>query len=160
MKEEAVYPDFFARFYDVLYEKLRGGADDHYYLRKIAETKGPVLEIGAGTGRFFIDALHQGADIYGIDISPEMIKVLKKKLEKKDHHRVSVQDATSFNFDKKFDLIIAPFRVLSHVMEPADQLSLLNQVNSYLTKDGQFIFDLYVPNLPMLIKRSQKFAGF
>ncbi|MDX2443953.1 MAG: class I SAM-dependent methyltransferase [Bacteroidales bacterium] len=162
MKEEAVYPDFFARFYDVLYEKLRGGADDHYYLRKIAETKGPVLEIGAGTGRFFIDALHQGADIYGIDISPEMIKVLKKKLEKKDHHRVSVQDATSFNFDKKFDLIIAPFRVLSHVMEPADQLSLLNQVNSYLTKDGQFIFDLYVPNLPMLIngvKNSLDFDG-
>ena len=61
-----------------------------------------------------------------------------------------------------FDLIIAPFRVLSHVMEPDDQLRLLNQVNSYLTKNGQFIFDLYVPNLPMLIngiKNSLDFDG-
>jgi len=162
MKEEAVYPEFFARFYDVLYEKLRGGADDHYYLRKIAETEGSILEIGVGTGRFFIDALNQGADIYGIDISPEMIKVLKAKLKKKDHYRVSVQEAINFNFDKNFDLIIAPFRVISHVMDPDDQLALLNHVNSNLTKDGQFIFDLYVPNLPMLvngIKNSLDFDG-
>lgn len=160
MKDEVTYPEFFARFYDVLYAKLRGGEDDHFYLRKIAQSKGPVLELGVGTGRFFIDALSSGADIYGVDVSPEMIRVLKKKLEKKDHHRVQVQDARIFDLDMKFDLILGPFRVLSHVIETSDQLSLLNQVNKHLNSDGIFIFDLYVPNLSMLLKGINNLTDF
>jgi len=160
MKDEVTYPEFFARFYDVLYAKLRVGEDDHFYLRKIAESKGPVLELGVGTGRFFIDALNSGADIYGIDVSPEMIHVLKKKLEKKDHHRVQVQDARVLDLGMKFDLILGPFRVLSHVIETSDQLSLLNQVNKHLNPDGIFIFDLYVPNLSMLLKGINNLTDF
>lgn len=160
MTEENIYPEFFARFYDVLYEKLRGGEDSKYYQRKIAETQGPVLELGVGTGRFFIEALNNGADIYGIDLSPEMIRVLKKKLDNKDHHRIAVQDARFFDFKRKFKLIIAPFRMFSHVIDVTDQLKVLNQVNKHLAPDGIFIFDLYVPNLSMLSKGIHDLADF
>jgi len=65
-RNEADYPEFLARFYDLIYAKVRNGVDNEFYLRKIAAAKGPALEVGVGTGRIFIEALKRGADIYGV----------------------------------------------------------------------------------------------
>ena len=116
------YPDFFARFYDTIYDHIRDATDHQYFVNKILEAKGPVLEIGVGTGRFFMDALNRGADIYGIDISPTMLDILKNKLPDKEHYRIQVQDICSFKLDQKFDLIIAPFRVFMHLITDSIEL--------------------------------------
>jgi SAM-dependent methyltransferase len=145
-----MYPDFVARFYDTLYSNLRSGVDSAFYLKKIKEAKGPVLEIGVGTGRLFIPAIQGGADIYGVDVSPSMIEALKAKLDKKYHSRVFIQNAVDLNLKKKFSLVIAPFRVFSHFIEIKDQLSALNKIHGHLKPKGKFIFDVYVPNLKML----------
>lgn len=50
--KEFPYPDFFARFYDTIYQNLRFGKDHQFYLSQIKKTTGPVLEVGVGTGRF------------------------------------------------------------------------------------------------------------
>jgi SAM-dependent methyltransferase len=152
MSEPDKYPDFVARFYDVTYAKVLTGADCGYYLKKISQTKGPILEIGVGTGRIFVDALKLGADVYGTDVSPNMIDILKAKLDKKDHHRVKVQDARDLDVDKKFDLIIAPFRVFSHFLTTEDQLKVLNKIHDYLNPGSQLIFDVFVPNLKYLVE--------
>lgn len=144
------YPEYFARFYDTIYAHLRT-ADRDYFLRKILSTKGPVLEVGVGTGRFFIEALQGGADIYGVDLSETMLKQLRNKLGSEHHHRIYHQDARSLHLDKRFDLIIAPFRVFSHFIEPDDQLRALNSVFDHLNPGGRFIFDLYVPDLGILL---------
>jgi SAM-dependent methyltransferase len=144
------YPDFFARFYDVIYDHVRSSSDHDYYLNKILESKGPVLEVGVGTGRFFIEALNRRADIDGIDISPEMILVLKQKLPSKHHKRIKVQDLCTLKMPRKYELIIAPFRVFMHLPEVNDQLSALNSVYDHLLPGGKFIFDLFVPNLKMI----------
>jgi SAM-dependent methyltransferase len=150
MTPEISYPENVARFYDVIYAHLRT-VDRDYFLRKIEEVDGPVLEIGVGTGRFFVDALSKGADIYGIDVSPTILSQLYQKLDKKHHHRVVQQDARSLDLQRKFELIIAPFRVFSHITTAQDQLEALNQVYEHLRPGGQFIFDLYVPDLSILL---------
>lgn len=145
------YPKNFARFYDTIYQQIRDGVDNDFHLNEIKQTKGKVLEIGVGTGRFFTDALNTGADIYGIDVSPEMVTVLLGKLNKKEHHRISIQSITDFNFDFQFDLIIAPFRVMMHVLEKEEQLKALNNVFKHLASGGRFIFDSFIPDLNQLI---------
>ncbi|MCX6145210.1 MAG: class I SAM-dependent methyltransferase [Ignavibacteriales bacterium] len=150
MEANSEYPEYIARFYDVIYAHLRT-VDHEYFLRTILSTRGPVLEIGVGTGRFFIDALHGGADIYGVDLSETMLQQLRKKLGQEHHHRISQQDARSLHLDKKFDLIIAPFRMFSHLIETDDQLQMLNSVFDHLNPGGRFIFDLYVPDLGILL---------
>jgi len=154
------YPPNFARFYDVIYQQLRDSVDHTFFLKEIRQTKGKVLEIGVGTGRFFTDALHEGADVYGIDISPSMLDVLKGKLDKNDHHRISCQSITDFRFDMQFDLIIAPFRVFQHLLEKEEQLQALNNVYRYLMPGGKFIFDTFVPNLDMLIEGIDNVTDF
>jgi SAM-dependent methyltransferase len=154
------YPEFIARFYDVIYSHVRNGTDNEFFLNKAIEAQGKVLEIGVGTGRLFLDALNRGADIFGIDISPSMIDVLHGKMEPQTRHRVWVEDAVVMNIDMKFELILAPFRMLSHVLEIEDQLKFFNRVADHLTPNGQFIFDLYVPDLSILLQGIDQYKDF
>ena len=149
MRDQDPYPEFIARFYDVIYAHLRT-VDRDFFLNEILKVKGPVLEVGVGTGRFFLDALSRGADIYGIDVSAAMLDQLKKKLEPTHHQRVFQQDARSLNLNKRFDLVVAPFRVFSHLIDIEDQLQALNSIYEHLNPEGRFIFDLYVPDLKIL----------
>jgi SAM-dependent methyltransferase len=145
------YPPSFARFYDVIYHQLRDGVDHDFFMNEVGKSKGNTLEIGVGTGRFFVEALHNGHDVYGLDISRNMIEVLKSKLEPREHYRVSHQDMLDFSFDMQFDLIIAPFRVIMHIPEKKDQILALNNVCRHLKPNGRFIFDTFVPDLNQLI---------
>lgn len=159
MNSDSIYPDFFARFYDIIYNDLRTD-DQDYFLQEISMSRGPVLEIGVGTGRFFIKALKSGADIYGIDISPEMLHVLLKKIPPKDHTRVFIDDIRTMNLNKKFDLIVAPFRVFQHLMTPQDHIAALNNAYGHLKPGGRFIFDLFVPNVKLLHEGLQNTMDF
>ncbi len=145
------YPDTFARFYDLIYNQMRDSVDHEFFLREIRQTKGKVLEIGTGTGRFFTDALKNGTDIYGFDISPSMINILHSKLDKNHHNRISLQNIIDFKYNFKFDLIIAPFRVFMHLIEKEEQIKALNNVYKHLKSGGRFIFDLFVPDLNQLL---------
>lgn len=154
------YPEYVAKFYDVIYEQVNSGEDVKFYLDQVMKTNGPVLEIGTGTGRLFLKALEQGADIYGLDISQSMLNVLKSKLHIREHHRISNQSITDFTLTRKFDLIIAPFRVFMHLLTVEEQLQALNNVSKYLTDKGLFIFDVFVPNLKLLTEGIQNAVDF
>ena len=154
------YPDPFARFYDVIYERLRNDVDHAFFLDRIKKAEGKVLEIGVGTGRFFTDALNSGADIYGLDISPSMINILKKKLTGDQAYRISLQNITDFSYDFAFDLIIAPFRVMMHLIDKEEQIQALNNVHRHLIPGGTFIFDAFVPDLDQLIRGLDNYTDF
>jgi SAM-dependent methyltransferase len=156
----AIYPEYFARFYDLIYSTIRSDIDTEYFLKKIREANGPVLEAGTGTGRFFAEALKQGADIYGIDISPAMIDILHSKIDPVYHERVSVQDIKTFALPRKFRLILAPFRVFMHLMETADQAAVLDHVYDNLDEGGSFIFDLFIPDPGLLANGMHEVADF
>jgi SAM-dependent methyltransferase len=144
------------RFYDIIYGAMLEKQSRDYYVDRIAECKGPVLEIGTGTGRIFLRALSAGADIYGIDISTNMLNFLKGKLEQKEHYRLNYQDVRNFKLDKKFKLIIAPFRMFSHLITVDDQLGALNTIREHLADEGKFIFDVFVPKLELILEGTRE----
>ena len=154
------YPKNYARFYDLIYHQQRDGVDNEYYQNEIKQTKGKILEIGVGTGRLFINALNQGADIYGLDISQSMIDVLYKKLNRDQYKRISLKNIIDFSFDFKFDLIIAPFRVIMHLLEKDEQIRAINNVYKHLNTNGRFIFDVFVPDLTQLINGIDNYIDF
>lgn len=157
---ESLYPKNFSRFYDTIYTHHPLSEQNDFYLNEIKKSSGPVLEVGVGTGRHYIDGLNSGADIYGIDISGWMLEVLKSKLNKDQHYRISNQNIIDFRFDMKFDLIIAPVRVFMHLLEKQDQLSALNSVYNHLNPGGKFIFDVFIPDLNQLISGVKDFVDY
>lgn len=154
------YPAYFARFYDIIYHHLRDGDDHAFFMNKIQGSGGKILEAGVGTGRFFMDALEQGTDIYGFDISASMLSVLNGKLEKDQQYRVSQQNIIDFHYDFQFDLIIAPFRVIMHIIDKEDQLQALNNIHKHLKPGGKFIFDTFVPNPDYLVEGFNNVTDF
>jgi SAM-dependent methyltransferase len=155
-----LYPEYFARFYDVIYHQVRDGVDNKFYLENIKNTNGKILEVGTGTGRLLIEALEMGADIYGIDISPSMLEVLKFKLTSDHQKRISLQNIVDFRMNTRFDLIIAPFRVFMHLTDKDDQMSALNNVYKNLNPGGKFIFDVFIPDLKPLITGLENVVDF
>jgi SAM-dependent methyltransferase len=154
------YPEFVARFYDVVYAQVRDGVDNDYYLARMAEADGPVLEIGVGTGRLLAAALDRGIDAYGIDLSPTMVERCREKLPEAARERVWEEDAVRLRTERRFSLVVAPFRVLSHVPEPEDQIRLLDAAHDALAPGGTFVFDLYVPSLKLLLEGLPEVTDF
>ncbi len=146
MESKYKYNEATVKFYDLVYEKLADKGRFAFYQEEISKSKGPVLEAGAGTGMIFVPALKNGADIYGIDHSEYMFKALRSKLDEKDHHRISLQDIREFKLEKKFNLIISPFRVFQHLITIEDQLQALGRIYEHLENEGLLIFDLFCPD--------------
>lgn len=150
MREPVNYPDFVARFYDVVYEQIRSHVDESYFLDQIAKSRGKVLEIGVGTGRLFSHALQLGADVYGLDVNETMLEKAREKIPPEHHHRLWVQNAVTMRLPFKFSLILAPFRVFAHLIDVQDQIDCLNRIHEHLEPGGRFVFDMYVPDLNIL----------
>ena len=151
MREPIDYPDFVVRFYDVVYEKLRSHVDEAYFLRQIARSRGRILEIGVGTGRLFSQALKNGADIYGLDVNGKMIEKAREKIPAEQHQRLWIQDAVKMRLPYRFALILAPFRVFAHLIDVEDQISCLKRIHEHLEPGGRFIFDMFIPDLNVLL---------
>ncbi len=63
-----------------------------------------VLDVACGTGILFPDyKQRQVASVTGVDISPEMVKVAKRKFSDTE---VICADAESFSFEKQFDAVM------------------------------------------------------
>ena len=63
--------DAIARFYDLSHKTL---VDDiPFLLRQAAETGGPALELGCGSGRLLVPLARAGIAVTGVDNSPEML---------------------------------------------------------------------------------------
>ena len=141
-----IYPDVVARFYDIIYDRIRSSVDHDYYLEKARRAGGRVLEVGVGTGRLFLEALNERVDVRGLDISPSMIRTLQNKLSEPNRRRVQIGDVRTFADEGRYDLILAPFRVFGHLTETTDQLLALSNLRRHLTDRGRLIFDVFVPN--------------
>jgi SAM-dependent methyltransferase len=130
--------------------------DVQFYVAQASPVAGPILELGCGTGRILLPLARAGHTIVGLDGSREMLERCHEKLRAEpDEVRARVTlhegDVRAFDLDRRFDLVIAPFRVLQHMITQEDQLRLLGAVARHLAPGGHFGFDVFNPNLRALV---------
>lgn len=130
--KRCVYPRSVARFYDVIYKHINTQIDEDFYVKQMADCHGLVLDIGSGTGRTLCRALDEGIDIYGLEPSPHMIEICKSKLKPEDQGRLFQGRVETMALDKKFDLIVAPFRSFQHLLTFEDQSAALRKIDEHL----------------------------
>ncbi len=90
-----------------------------------------ILDLGCGTGRFLEFAN------YGVDISPEMIKVAKTKFQEKQICEGSV---SSIPFSNNYFDIIYSLHVIMHLNKNMTE-SFLEEAYKKLKPKGKLIFD-------------------
>jgi SAM-dependent methyltransferase len=96
--------------------------------------------------------LHAGFKVTGLDLSPYMLRVCRRKAEALglDRNLTLVRaNMTRFDLGKRFDLVLIPFRAFMHLLAPADQRACLNEVRRHLNPGGRFIVDIFDPLLEL-----------
>ncbi len=102
-----------------------------------------VLEIGCGIGRLLKPLSRYVTELYGVDISKEMIARAKERLASYKNIALSVCDGTLLSFsDDYFDLCYS-FAVFRHIPEKKYVYRYLSEVSRVLKPDGIFVFEVW-----------------
>jgi SAM-dependent methyltransferase len=132
--------------YDAHYQSYRD--DVPFYLRLADDVGGPVLELGAGTGRVTEALARSGHHVVAVDAAPAMLERARERLAAAgvaDRARLVEADMRSLELGERFPLVVAPFNALMHAYTLDDQDRVLEGVLRHLEDGGVFAFDLYVP---------------
>lgn len=95
-----------------------------------------ILDLGAGRGRLSLPLKKEGYDVYCLDSSPEMIKILKKNFSASKIFEQSIFN--SLKTKEKFDAIVA-LRFFDH-FSINDHKKILLNISKNLNKSGFIIF--------------------
>ncbi len=155
------HPEFdaMAHWYDFDYER-RFRADLPYYLARVREGGGPVLELGAGTGRISAHLAKAGYDVVGVDLSREMLKraeARKARLgEAGKRLRFVHGDMSRLTVRGKFGTVLVPFRSFNHLYTVERQLAALRGIRKRLKPGGIVVINLWNPDLADLAESEGK----
>ena len=148
--------DIWANLYDAVYEDV---VDDiPYYINQIKKPDYEVLELGCGTGRVSIPIAEITSNLTALDLSAQMVTILKEKsVQKGLLLDCVIGDMRSFVLDSKFDLVIIPFRGFQSLLTVSDQEQCLAAIHKHLKHDGKVIVDMFFPSLEMFDQDSRVF---
>jgi SAM-dependent methyltransferase len=99
---------------------------------------GRILEIGCGGGRVTDLLAEAGADVTGIDLSPELLAQARSR---DTRARLILADVRRLALRARFDAIVAPDDPFSHLTSSADRQAALSAVAAHLAPRGVFVLD-------------------
>ena len=149
--------DAWAEVYDSIYSYVR--EDIPFYVDAALEADGAVMELGCGTGRISIPIAEAGVDIVGLDSSQAMLDVTRRKARRLDSGcgaltlvRADMR-ALPLYPGRNFHLVIIPFRGFLSLLTVEDQVKVLLGIKRHLAPGGKLIFNIFVPDLNMLVQQ-------
>lgn len=156
MADSVRFYDGFARVFDAWLETRSAGAESPnattFYRDLAATVDGPALEVGAGTGRVYLDLLAERIDVDGIDVSADMLDRLREKADARGlDPSVRVADVTDFEPDREYGLVYA-VRMFGHLESLADQRAAVQNIHDALAPGGVFALNVLVPNWELIVE--------
>jgi SAM-dependent methyltransferase len=114
-----------------------GYLEDLAVWRELAEQHGgPVLDVGAGTGRVSLDLARRGHEVVALDVDAELLAELRRRANG-IALSTAVADARDFALGRRFPLIIAPMQTVQLLGGPAGREGFLRCAREHLTDDGR-----------------------
>jgi len=151
--------DDYAPFYDWENARTLGRRDVPFWRRVAAETDGPVLELGCGTGRVSLPLARAGIELVGIDRSAPMLQRAIRRARRlrliptpqalvPTRPRFVRGDIRALPFRRRaFAMVLAPYGILQSLIRPRDLTAALESVARVLARGATFGIDL-VPDVP------------
>lgn len=119
-----------------------GGYDEDVALWRMlaAEAGGPVLDVGAGTGRIALDLAAQGHEVVAFDLEPALLDALRDRAAARGLAVDTVAgDATALDVgDRQFALVIVPMQTLQLLGGPDGRRTFLARARDVLRPGGVF----------------------
>ena len=123
----------------VIWHDLECGAyhEDFELWRELAEAHGgPILDVGAGTGRVTLDLAQRGHTVVALDADAELLGALRTRGTGLDVETV-VADARGFDLGaRRFTLVIVPMQTLQLLGGPEGRAGFLRAAHAHMTPGG------------------------
>lgn len=139
-----------ARYYDL---DLRDDPGDLDLYEELAERiGGPILELGAGSGRICVPLAEQGYAVTAVDHDPEMLARAEAAWRESDSRgkdgalTLLGGDIRSIRLDERFGLAILALNTLLLLDEPDDQVAVLRTLAAHLRPNGLAVVDVWLPS--------------
>lgn len=116
-----------------------------FFLSIAAQTGGPVLDLGCGTGRMTIPLAQHGLEITGLDPAAEMLALARAKAGDLPIEWIEA-DGRDFHLSRQFNFIFENGAVFMHMLTNLDQRAFLGCVHEHLAPDGRFVFGVIFPH--------------
>ena len=101
------------------------------------------LDIACGTGNVTVRIAKHFKNIYGVDLSEDMLREAFDKLKsERIKGRIICQDMTELSLNRKFDLITSVLDSTNYVTDIEGLKNYFKGVYEHLKDDGLFIFDV------------------
>jgi len=154
-----------AAFYDAYFPVDARALETATFLARCARESGtdePIaLELGIGTGRVAFPLADQGVKVFGVDLAPAMLQILRDKPEA---HRliVALGDMTdaatlaSISGGVGYDLVYCVFSTLTALPDAAAQRRCLAAAASVLAPNGRLVLEMPVPDLTTFDKNRRR----
>jgi SAM-dependent methyltransferase len=128
LPETVIWHDVECAAYDAdlpLWRELAGSA------------RGPLLDLGCGTGRVALDLAARGHDVTGLDPEPQLVEALATRARERGLRvDTAVADARSFALGRNFALAIAPMQVVQLLGGRAGREAMLRAARAHLAPGG------------------------
>lgn len=104
-----------------------------------AEAAGPVLDVGAGTGRVALDLAGQGIDVTALDSDPALLAALAERAAAASLTVPTVAaDAREFAIPgARFALVAVPMQTIQLLGGPDGRAAFLRAARAHLADDGR-----------------------
>jgi SAM-dependent methyltransferase len=110
-----------------------------------AEADGPVLDVGAGTGRITLDLAGRGVPVVALDISPALLEALAERAAGLPVETVCA-DARSFELGgRRFPLVIVPMQAVQLLGGPEGRSRFLARARAHLVPGGRLAIAIADP---------------
>ena len=104
---------------------------------------GSVADIGCGTGRFLERLSRSGTRLWGVDRSPAMLAVARRRLAGRSVTLLR-QDMTRLALPEPVDLLTANFNVVNYLQDLPQFRQLVDRLYKSTTFQGCIIFDMFI----------------
>ncbi len=138
--------DRLARYYDLAHANAT--ADIPLLLGLAEETGGPILELGAGTGRTLVPLARAGFALVGLDNSEAMLVRARSQLAAaglQERAALVLGEMTDFDLGRRFPLVTIPFNTWMHLPNSQAQSAALRCIARHLTPGGRLLIALPAP---------------
>ncbi|HEY6761175.1 MAG TPA: class I SAM-dependent methyltransferase [Baekduia sp.] len=116
-----------------------GYAEDQELWRRLArDVDGPVLDVGAGTGRVALDLAAHGLEVVALDVDADLLATLRARAAGLGLSvETVVADARAFDLgDRRFGLIAVPMQTLQLLDDAAARAQFLVTARRHLVDGG------------------------
>lgn len=134
------YHGLMAEYWDLLRGDTSKWDDRFFYLDCVGKYGQPVLDVGCGTGRILLDFMQQGIDIDGVDNSPEMLTLLRRKAEALNvQPNVRLQQMEELSLPRKYRTILVPSSSFQLLLDPAQPPLAMQRFHDHLQPGGTLV---------------------